>query len=81
MLCSRIFLVAKKFMDKSGGGQKEGVSPFSIEKFLSLSANTFVGKSFWCLFIFRFQKIRIKEKGRESRFSAKNFLPQCRKFT
>ncbi len=34
MLCFRKFPVAKKFMDRTG----EGVSRFSVEKFLSHSA-------------------------------------------
>ena len=37
MLCFRKFLVAKKFMDKRGGG----VSKFSVENFLSHSAEKF----------------------------------------
>ena len=38
MLCFRKFLVAKKFMQKKGQG---GVSIFSVEKFLSQSAEKF----------------------------------------
>ena len=38
MLCFRKLLVAKKFMDKKGGG---GVSKFSVENFLSESAEKF----------------------------------------
>ena len=38
MLCFRKFLVAKKFMDKRGGG---GVSKLSVENFLSHSAEKF----------------------------------------
>ena len=37
MLCFRKLLVAKKFMDKKGGG----VSKFSVENFLSESAEKF----------------------------------------
>ena len=37
MLCFRKLLVAKKFMDKKGGG----VSKFSVENFLSESAENF----------------------------------------
>ena len=45
-LCLTNFLVSKKFKDKRGGGRREGVSPFSIKRILSLSAKTFVGESF-----------------------------------
>ena len=38
MLCFRKLLVAKKFMDKKEGG---GVSKFSLENFLSESAEKF----------------------------------------
>ena len=82
MLCFRIFLVAKKFMDKRGGGRKEGVSPLPIKKFLSLSGNTFAGESFQCFIFSGFNNIRDKRGGGgESRFSVKIFLPQCRKST
>ena len=45
-LCLTKFLVSKKFMDKKGGGRKEGVSPFSIKRILSLSTETFGGEPF-----------------------------------
>ena len=45
MLCSRKLLVAKHCMDKKGGG---GVSRFSVENFLSHSAETFCRGSLLC---------------------------------
>ena len=34
LLCFTKLLVSKKLMDKRGGGGREGVSRFSVEKFL-----------------------------------------------
>ena len=45
MLCFRKFTVAKKFMDKRGGG---GVSRFSFEIFLSHNAEKFRRGTFLC---------------------------------
>ena len=47
MLCFRKFPVAKKFMDKRGGG---GVSGFSFEIFLSHSAEKFRSGTLLCCF-------------------------------
>ena len=41
MLCIRKFPLAKKFMDKGGGGEGRGVSRFSIGNYLSHSAEKF----------------------------------------
>ena len=49
MLCFRKFPLAKKFMEKKGG---EGVSQFSVESFLSHTAEkTFVVEPFSLSFI------------------------------
>ena len=47
MLCFRSFLVAKKFMDKKGGG---GLSNFSVVNFLSHSTETLVEEPFSAVF-------------------------------
>ena len=73
MLCFRNFLVAKKFMDKRGGGRKEGVSPLPIKKFLSLSANTFAGESFQCFIFSGFNNIRDKRGGAGITIFRQNF--------
>ena len=52
MLCFRKFPVAKKFVDKRGGG----VSRFSVENFLSRSAENFRPGTLV------FQKISVIEK-------------------
>ena len=48
MLCFRKFPVAKKFMDKRGGG----VSRFYVEKFLSHSAENFRRGTLQCFINF-----------------------------
>ena len=40
-----------------GWGRKERVSPFSIKKFLSLSAKNFVGECFQCFITFGYRKM------------------------
>ena len=62
-----------------GWGRKERVSPFSIKKFLSLSAKNFVGECFQCSITFGYRKmleIRVGGGGRrgDSRFSAELVL-------
>ena len=47
MLCFRNFPMAKKFMDKKGGG---GLSKFSFENFLSHSTETLVEERFSAVF-------------------------------
>ena len=49
MLCFREFPVAKKFLDKKKGG---GTSSFSVEYFLSQSAETFRRGIFKSVIIF-----------------------------
>ena len=41
LLCFRKFLVSKNYMDKMGGGGREGVLRFSVKIFLSHSAESF----------------------------------------
>ena len=63
-----------------GWGRKERVSPFSIKKFLSLSAKIFVGECFQCFITFGYRKmldIRVAGGGwrrGDSRFSAEIVL-------
>ena len=52
MLCFRKFLVAKKFMDKREGG----VSRFSVENFLSHSAENFRREILYCCINFGYRK-------------------------
>ena len=52
MLCIRKFPVAKKFMDKRGGG----VSRFSVENFLSHSAEIFRREILYCCNNFGYRK-------------------------
>ena len=53
MLCFRKFPVAKKFMDKRGGG----VSRFPVEKVLSHSAENFRRESFTVALISGAEKV------------------------
>ena len=53
MLCFRKFPVAKKFMDKRGGG----VSRFAVESFLSHSAEKFRRGTLQCVTNFGYRKI------------------------
>ena len=47
MLCFRNFPVAKKLLDKRGGGRgREGVSRFSFETFFFTMPKNFVGEPF-----------------------------------
>ena len=71
MLCFRKFPVAKKFMDKRGGG----VSTSSIENFLSHSDENFGrgGGSFSVSLIVGTEKVWIREGG-VSRFSVEVFV-------
>ena len=79
MLCFRNFLMAKKFMDKKGGG---GLSKFSVENFLSHSTETLVEEPFSAVF----QKTAGSEKvygkkgegGTIEKFRRKNFDSNCR---
>ena len=60
MLCFRKFPVAKKFMDKRGEG---GVSRFSVENFLSHSAEKFRRRTLYCFTNFGYRKmLRINRK-------------------
>ena len=55
MLCFRKFPVAKKFMDKGGGTQ------FSVENFLSHSAENFRRGILWCVTIAGIEKFYASE--------------------
>ena len=68
VLCFRKFPVAKTFMDKRGGG----VSRFSVENFLSHSAEKFRRGILYCCINFGCRKI-LEERG-VSRFYVENFL-------
>ena len=60
MLCFRKFPIAKKFMDKRGGG---GVSRFSVENFLSHSAEIFRRGILYCCNNFGYRKSLDKRGG------------------
>ena len=62
VLCFRNIPVAKKFMDKGRGG----VSSFSVENFLSHSAEIFVREFFSVSPFLRTEKVWIKEGGASS---------------
>ena len=77
MLCFRKFPLAKKFMEKKGG---EGVSQFSVESFLSHTAEkTFVVEPFSLSFISGMESIYDSE-GYLTIFRRKFFVSQCRGF-
>ncbi len=51
-----------------------GVSRFSVEKFISHSAEKFLRGIFYCFINFRYRKLlRIKERGEHQDFLPKNF--------
>ena len=54
VVCFREFPVAKKFMDKGGGGG--GGSTFSVENFLSRSAENFRKGILYCCNNFGYRK-------------------------
>ena len=70
MLCFRKFLVAKKFMDKREGGG--GVSIFSVENFLSHSAENFCEGILYCCINFGYRK-NLDERGDYQDFLSKIF--------
>ena len=71
MLCLGKFLVAKKFIDKRGGG----VSSFSVENLLSHGAEKFGRGNPLVFHSFRVsKKFMDKRGGGVSRFSVENFL-------
>ncbi len=74
--CSRIFPVAKKFMDKGGG-----LSRFSVEKIFSHSAKKFLRGIFYCLTNFRYRKMLGIREGGNTMFRRKVFVCQCRKIS
>ena len=69
VLCFRKFSVAKKFMDKGGGG----VSRFSVENFLSHSAEIFRRGILYCCNNFGYRK-SLDKGGGVSRFSVEVFV-------
>ena len=76
MLCFRNFLMAKKFMDKKGGG---GLSKYSVENFLSHSTETLVEEPFSAVFQKTAGSEKVYEKKGEgglSKYSVENFLTQ-----
>ena len=71
MLCFRKLPVAKKFMDKRAGEK----SRFSVENFLSQSAEIFRGGTLLCVINFGYRK-SLDERvggGEVSRFSVESF--------
>ena len=58
MLCFRKVLVAKKFMDKKGGG---GLSLLFVEKFFSQGAETFRRENFTLSLVSGIEKINASE--------------------
>ena len=68
-LCFKKFPVAKKFMDKRGGG----VSRFSVENFLSHSAENFRRGIFYCCIDFGYRKSLDKRGGEYQDFPSKIF--------
>ncbi len=75
--CFRIFTVAKKFIDKGGGV----VSRFSVEKFISHSAEKFLRGIFYRFINFRYRKLLGIREGGNTIFRRKNFVSQCRKIS
>ena len=72
MLCFSKLPVAKKFMDKRAGEE----SRFSVENFLSQSAENFRGGTLLCIIMFGYQK-SVNERvglGGISRFSVENLF-------
>ena len=72
MLCFRKLPVAKKFMDKRAGEE----SRFSVENFLSKSAENFREGTLLCVIIFGYRK-SVNERvglGGISRFSVENLF-------
>ena len=74
MLCFRNFLMAKKFMDKKGGG---GLSKFSVENFLSQNAEKFRTGNFYLSFFFGYRKC-LCFRGLCHDFLSKFFVSQYR---
>ena len=72
MLCFGKFPVAKRFMDEKGG-----VSKFCVEKFLSHSAEKFVGEPFRVSLISGIEKFYALE-GYVTIFHRNFFVPQYR---
>ena len=61
------FWVPKKYMNRTG----EGVSSFSVEKFLSRSAKNFRRGTLWCFINFGYRKFLDKKGGEYQYFSSK----------
>ena len=74
LLCCRKFLVSKNIMDKRGG--MEGVSKFSVEKFLSNNTEYFRWRKLRCLRNFLVSKKFMEKRGMEgvSKVPVKRFL-------
>ena len=76
MLCFRKFLMAKKSMDKNGGG---GLFKFSVENFLSHSTETIVEEPFSAVFPKTAGSEKVygkKGEGGLSKYSVEKFLTQ-----
>ncbi len=71
LLCFRKFPVAKKFVDKTGG-----VSRFSVEKFLSHTAEIFRRGIIYCCSVFGYRKSLDKKGGSDKIFRRKFFVSQ-----
>ena len=79
VLCFRKLPVAKKFMDKRGGG---GVSRFSVENFFSHSAENFrMGESFSVSLISGIEKVWMRGGRGIKIFHRKCLVSQCRKMS
>ena len=81
MLCFRKFPVAKKFMDKRGGGGG-GKSRFSVEFFCLAVPKNVVGEPFGLSLISGIEKVWMRGWGGGGRFKIfrRNFrVSQCRK--
>ena len=74
MLCFRKFLVAKKFMDKRGGGEYQN---FPSKTFCLTVPKNFVGEPFSVSLISGIGKIYASE-GYVTIFRRKFFVSQCR---
>ncbi len=75
-MCFRKFLVAKKFMDKKGGGR----SRFSVENFLSHSVEISVGGESFGVSLTSVIEKKVDERGGGvSRFSVEKFLSHTAK--
>ena len=72
MMCFRKILVAKKFMDRTGGGV--GLLRFSLENFLYHSSEKIRRGILQCFINFGYRKKLGISRGGVSRVSVKNFL-------